>query len=662
MTTAPAPTSDISSAYGQWPSPISAAVVAAGASPLTQLALGGADGGAVFWLAGRASEAGRNTLLRRSGAAITELTPAPFNVRTRVHEYGGGAYTVDGDTVYFSHFADNRLYVLHEGEEPVAITEPGSARFADFVVDRTRARLIGVRELHPADTASHAHPVNTLCAIALDGTQTVLAQGQDFYSSPRLSPDGRSLAWLSWNHPCMPWQGTELWMAQVLEDGALTTPRLIAGGASESICQPEWSPGGQLHFVSDCSGWWNLYRLKDSEVEALCPMQAEFATPHWVFGASMYGFAADGAIICTYIDNGVSHLGRLAPGGTAIEVIATPYQEIKELRVGPGFVALLGGAPTIALELALVELPGVNGKPAAAPQVLARSIETLPALGYLSVPESVSYPSSGGRTAHAFFYPPKNDDVGAPAGTRPPLIVISHGGPTSMASSTLKLATQFWTSRGFAVLDVNYGGSSGFGREYRDALRGQWGIVDVDDCIAGARYLVDRGLVDGERLIIRGGSAGGLTTLCALTFHDVFKAGASYYGVSDLNGLDQDSHKFESHYNEYLIAPAAQAQPLYQARSPINHTERLRRPMIFFQGLDDKVVPPQQSETMVEALRAGGVPVAYVALEGEGHGFRKAENIVRTLEAELYFYQRVFGLAGPAGAAAVRIENLQDAA
>jgi dipeptidyl aminopeptidase/acylaminoacyl peptidase len=665
MTTAPASSRDnssASSAYGRWPSPITAAVVAAGASPLTQLALGGADGSAVFWLAGRASEGGRNTLLRRVGTTVAELTPAPFNIRTRVHEYGGGAYTVDGDTVYFSHFADNRLYVLHEGAAPAAITEPGSARFADFVLDRARQRLIGVRELHPADPASHAHPVNTLCAIGFDGTQTVLAQGDDFYSSPRLSPDGRSLAWLSWNHPRMPWQGTELWMAEVLEDGALTTPRLIAGGASESICQPEWSPAGLLHFVSDCSGWWNLYRLKGAEVEALCPMQAEFATPHWVFGAAMYGFAADGAIICTYIDNGISHLGRLTPGSTTLDIIVTPYQEIRELRVGPGFVALLGGAPTIAQELALVDLNGAPGQ--AAPQVLARSIDALPALDYLSVPESVSYPSSGGRTAHAFFYPPKNDAASAPADSRPPLIVISHGGPTSMASSTLKLATQFWTSRGFAVLDVNYGGSSGFGREYRDALRGQWGIVDVDDCIAGARYLAGRALVDSERLIIRGGSAGGLTTLCALTFHDVFKAGASYYGVSDLNGLDQDSHKFESHYNEYLIAPASEAQPLYQARSPIHHTARLRRPMIFFQGLDDKVVPPQQSETMVDALRAGGVPVAYVALEGEGHGFRKAENIVRTLEAELYFYQRVLGLAsaGSSDAAAVRIDNLQDAA
>jgi len=625
-------------------------MVAAGASPLTQLALGGADGGDILWLAGRASEGGRNTLLRQRCSAIAELTPAPLNVRTRVHEYGGGAYAVDGDTVYFSNFSDNLIYVKNGDAEARALTRPGTQRHADFIVDGARQRLIGVRELHPAQ--GHAEPENTLCAIAFDGAETVLAHGHDFYAAPRLSPDGRFLTWLSWDHPRMPWQGTELWLAEVLADGALATPRLIAGGARESICQPEWSPEGVLHFISDSSGWWNLYRLRDADIEALCPMQAEFASPHWTFGVAMYGFTAAGEIVCTYIENGVSRLARLPRGSAKLEAIATPYQEIREVRIGPGFVALLGGGPTIPLELARIDF--ANGEL----EVLARSIVDLPDAAYLSVPESVSYPSNDGRTAHAFFYPPHNADCRADDADKAPLIVISHGGPTSMASNTLKLATQFWTSRGFGVLDVNYGGSSGFGRAYRDALAGQWGLVDVDDCIAGARHLVARGLADPERLIIRGGSAGGWTTLCALTFHEVFKVGASYYGVSDVKGLDQDSHKFESHYNEYLIAPKAQAEPLYLARSPINHTQRLSKPMIFFQGLDDKVVPPQQSVLMVEALRERGVPVAYVALEGEGHGFRKAENIARTLEAELYFYLRVFGLAAPGATAAVHIDNL----
>ena len=653
MTSTSAASSNLA-AYGLWPSPISAAVVAAGAAPLSQLALGGPDGNDIFWLAGRASEAGRNTLLRRRGGQVDDITAAPLNVRNRVHEYGGGAYVVDGETAYFSHFADNRIYkisLLYDGAQAVPISAGGNARFADFIVDQRQQRLIGVRELHP-EGGSSTQPENTICALGFDGVERVLARGHDFYAAPRLSPDGRWLAWLSWDHPRMPWQGTELWLSEVRDDGTLSTPRLIAGGAKEAICQPEWSPDGMLYFVSDSSGWWNLYRLAGANIEALCPVEAEFAGPHWTFGVSMYGFLSAGEIICTYIENGVSRLARLVIGSARLQTISNPYQEIRDLRVGPGYVALLGGSPTIALELARIDLS--NGEL----EVLAHSIEQLPAVGYLSVPESVSYPSSGGRTAHAFYYPPHNADCSAPAGSLPPVIVISHGGPTSMASSTLKLATQFWTSRGIAVLDVNYGGSSGFGREYRDALQGQWGVVDVDDCIAGAQYLVARGLVDADRLIIRGGSAGGLTTLCALTFHDVFKAGASYYGVSDLKGLDDDSHKFESHYTEYLIAAPAQAAALYQARSPINNTDKLKRPMIFFQGLDDKVVPPQQSEMMVDALKQRGVPVAYLPLAGEGHGFRKAENIVLTLEAELYFYQRIFGLL-PAGAAeVVHIANL----
>jgi dipeptidyl aminopeptidase/acylaminoacyl peptidase len=440
----------------------------------------------------------------------------------------------------------------------------------------------------------------------------------------------------------MPWQGTELWVAPLQADGSLGAPARVAGGAQESICQPEWSPQGELHFVSDRSGWWNLYCLREGTggVEALCPMAAEFATPHWTFGNSLYGFGANGEILCSYIEAGVSQLARLRAGSTVPEPIATPYQEIRELRVGDGCVVVLGGSPTIAAEIARIDLAGGGH------EVLERSIAQLPAIGYLSIPQSISYPSANGRTAQAFFYPPANQDARAPDGEKPPLIVISHGGPTGMAASTLNLKTQYWTSRGFGVLDVNYGGSSGFGRAFRDALQGQWGVVDVEDCIAGARHLVAHGLADGERLIIRGSSAGGLTTLCALTFHDVFKLGASYYGVSDLQGLDEDSHKFESHYNEYLIAPKAQAAAVYAARSPIKHTDRLSRPMIFFQGLDDKVVPPRQSEAMVDALRQRGIPVVYMELEGEGHGFRKADSIVRTLEAELAFYQRMFGLAG----------------
>jgi dipeptidyl aminopeptidase/acylaminoacyl peptidase len=631
---------------GAWSSPISAEVVAAGAAPLSQVMLDGAD---VYWLAGRANEAGRNTLLRKRGERIEELTPAPFNVRSRVHEYGGGAYLAARGSAWFSHYADNRIYRLDGEGQPVPMSAGGAMRYADFVLDGARQRLVGVREDH---SAGAAYPVNTICAIGFDGLETVLVEGSDFYAAPRISPDGRQIAWLSWNHPRMPWQGTELWLADIGDDGKLANRHQVAGGDSESICQPEWSPGGVLHFVSDLSGWWNLYKFEATTVHALCPREAEFAGPHWTFGGSMYGFRTDDEIVCTYIEEGVSRLARLSTRDGTLTPIDNPYQEIRELRVSGNMVALLGGAPTIALELACFDLAS------GAREVLARSIPTLPPEGYLSVPQSIRYPSQGGRTAYAFYYPPANADAEPLPGEKPPLMVIGHGGPTGMAASTLKLATQFWTSRGIAVLDVNYGGSTGFGRAYRDALAGQWGVIDVEDCVAGARWLADQGLADRERLVIRGGSAGGLTTLCALAFHDVFKAGASYYGVSDLKGLDADSHKFESHYNEYLIAPQPQADQLYRERSPINHTDKLDKPMIFFQGLDDKVVPPPQSEVMVDALRARGVPVAYITLEGEGHGFRKADSIVRTLEAELYFYLRVFGIPLPQHLAPVAIENL----
>jgi dipeptidyl aminopeptidase/acylaminoacyl peptidase len=640
---------------GAWTSPITAAVVAAGASPLSQVLLDGDD---VYWLAGRASEGGRNTLLRRrAGARSTEeLTPAPFNVRTRVHEYGGGALLAAGGTVWFSNFADNRVYRIGrygdpaDDQAPQPVSSGDTLRYADFVLDASRDRLIGVREDH---SAGDTYAVNTICALGFDGSETVLVDGNDFYSSPRISPDGKQIAWLCWDHPRMPWQGTELWLADIAQDGTLINGRLIAGGENESIVQPEWSPGGLLYFVSDRSGWWNLHRFAhDGVVHPVCPRQAEFGGPHWTFGNSMYGFTSDTEIVCTYIEDGVSRLARLDVNDGQLTPIGNPYQEIRELRVAGNTVALLAGAPTIALELALIDLAG------GAREVLAKSIEQLPDVGYLSVPQSISYPSMNGRISYAFYYPPTNADFAPQPGELPPLIVIGHGGPTGMATSTLKLATQFWTSRGIAVLDVNYGGSTGFGRAYRDLLKGQWGVIDVEDCVAGARYLAGEKLVDRERLVIRGGSAGGLTTLCALAFFDVFKAGASYYGVSDLKGLDADSHKFESHYNEYLIAPKAQADAVYAERSPINHTDKLRRPMIFFQGLDDKVVPPPQSEVMVEALRARAVPVAYLTLEGEGHGFRKLDSIVRTLEAELYFYLRVFGIPVPADLPLVEIENL----
>jgi dipeptidyl aminopeptidase/acylaminoacyl peptidase len=635
--------------YGSWKSPITSDLIVAGTIGLGQIALDGED---VYWTELRPAEGGRMVIVRRTpdGRAM-DVTPALFNARTRVHEYGGGAFAVSDGVVYFSNFADQRLYRHRPGDEPQPITPAVELRYADGVIDRRRHRLICVREDH---TSAGREAVNTIVGLNLDGSEggEVLVSGHDFYSSPRLNADGSRLAWLAWNHPNLPWDGTELWVGELAADGSLGKTERVAGGADESIFQPEWSPDGVLHFISDRTGWWNLYRWRNGRIEPLCEMEAEFGQPQWVFGMSTYDFAAADRIICTYLERGLARLASLDTRARKLDPIETPYTRIEGLRAAPGRALFNAGSPTepaaiVQLDLATRQI-----------EVLRRSSEVAIDPGYISPPRAIEFPTEGGLTAHAFFYPPQNRDYAAPAGERPPLLVMSHGGPTAATMATLRLTVQYWTSRGIAVLDVNYGGSTGYGRAYRQRLNGQWGIVDVDDCVNGARYLVARGEADGNRLAITGGSAGGYTTLCALTFRDVFKAGASHYGVSDLEALDEDTHKFESRYSSSLIGPYPERRDLYRARSPIHFTERLSAPVIFFQGLEDKIVPPNQAEMMVAALRAKGLPVAYVAFEGEQHGFRRAENIKRALDSELYFYSRVFGFELAEAVAPVPIENL----
>jgi dipeptidyl aminopeptidase/acylaminoacyl peptidase len=612
---------------GTWSSPITAARVAAGVRPVSAPRI---VDGRLLWLQSLPEEGGRIAVATADGV----LTPSPFNVRSRVHEYGGGAYAAAGDTVWFSNHADNLVYVQRGGAVPAAITAVGTQRHADLELDGRHRRLIAIREHHGAT----GEPRNSIVALALDGSgSTTLAEGADFYASARVSPEGRRLAWLTWSHPNMPWHGTELWLAAFADDGSLVHSRRVAGGPAESVCQPVWAPDGRLYVVSDRSGFWNLYRLEVGGLVPVCPMDAEFGVPQWVFAQSSYGFAGPHEIIAACRENAISRLVRIDVRSGQATTIATPFEDIGELRVADGQVVVEAGSPTMPACIATISM--ADGRV----DVLARSADDLPPASVLSVPRAISFPSAGGRTAHAFHYAPRNAGYRMPDGERPPLIVISHGGPTAMASNTLKLATQFWTSRGFAVLDVNYGGSTGFGRAYRQLLSGQWGIVDVEDCVAGARDLVDQGLADGQRLAIRGGSAGGYTTLAALAFHDVFKAGASYYGVGDLRALDADTHKFESRYTTDLLAALPERERLYAERSPIHAAHRLSCPVIFFQGLDDKVVPPAQAATMVAALRAQGIAVAHLEFEGEGHGFRKKETVQRTLEAELSFYAQVFG-------------------
>lgn len=528
---------------------------------------------------------------------ISDCTPPPFNVRTRVHENGGSCYVVSRGTLWFSNFEDQKLYRQDPGAAPQPITQERNLRYADGALDPQRGRLLCVREDHTRPD----QPVNSIVSLDLEGNNAahVLVDGHDFYAAPRLSPDGRWLAWLAWNHPNMPWDGTELRVGELDQSGVIIHRRLVAGGPQESIFQPDWSPDGVLYFVSDRSGWWNLYRQRDGHIEPLVPMQAEFGRPLWLLGSSTYAFESAGRPLCTWTERGCWRLGSLDTVSGRLEPIETPYTDIRYLRASPGRAVFVAGSPTEAPAVVQLDLSTRRI------EVLRRSSSVAVDAGYLSPPEAIEFSTEGGRTAHAYYYRPRNQDFNGLSGERPPLLVISHGGPTSATVSTLRLEIQYWTSRGFPVLDVNYGGSTGFGRAYRERLSGRWGIVDVDDCVNGARYLAEKGEVDARRLAIRGGSAGGYTTLAALTFRNTFSAGASHYGVSDLEALAKDTHKFESCYLDRLIGPYPERRDLYRDRSPIHFADRLSCPLILFQGLEDRGVPPSQAgQGRARGLRA----------------------------------------------------------
>jgi dipeptidyl aminopeptidase/acylaminoacyl peptidase len=622
--------------FGSWKSPITADSIVADSIGLSSIVLDGTD---IYWLESRPQEAGRNVIVRRAeDGRITDITPPQYNVRNRVHEYGGAAYTVVDRQVYFSNISDNCLYVQDlNSEHPDRVrqlTHNQKKRYADFTVDIHRQRLICVQEEH--DSAGF-EALNTIVSIDITNEDDicVMAGGCDFYAAPRLSPDGSKLAWLSWNHPNLPWDGTNLQVANIV-NGYLSAPALIAGGANEAIFQPQWAANDTLYFVSDRTGWGNLYCWHQHTVKAVYPLAAEFSLPQWVFGMSTYALVGKHRIICAYSQQGVWQLALINTLSGHLTHLNVPYTDISGVRATDTAVYCCAASATQTTEIVKIDLLNESR------EVLQRSNKLTIDPGYLSIPRSIEFPTSAG-TAYAFYYPPTNRDFAAPEGEQPPLLVKSHGGPTAATSNQLSLKTQYWTSRGFAVVDVNYGGSTGYGKAYQHRLDGQWGIVDVDDCTNAAVYLAQQGLADIDRLAISGGSAGGYTTLAALTFGNTFKAGASYYGVSDLAALADDTHKFESRYLDRLVAPYPAQANIYHDRSPLYFTDRLSCPIIFFQGLEDKVVPPNQAEMMVAALKDKGIPVAYVTFPQEQHGFRQAANIKRALDGEFYFYAQIFG-------------------
>jgi dipeptidyl aminopeptidase/acylaminoacyl peptidase len=639
-------------AYGAWISPVSVELMTATAIGLSSLSV---DGDSLYWLEGRPAESGRTALCRRlANGEIHEVTPTPVNVGSRVHEYGGGAYAVADGVVIYSERADGTVWLIEADAAPRQILTADGCRYADFELDLPRRRALAIREDHRDRPPNN--PKAAIVALPLDshGSEIVLVEGPDFLSSPRLSPDGESLAWIAWNHPDMPWDGTKLFVAEVAQGGALGATRLVAGKEPEAIVQPCWSADNLLHFSSDRSGWWNLYALRaDGEqgsVLALAPVDAEIGGPHWVFRQRFYAFLPDGRIVAAIVQDGIRTAALIADGKVAPLGLGQVQDCPQPLGDG---IAYLSTPPTAPAAIAVTATVS-DGAPllvrAAAPAALEP--------GMISVGAPFDFVTREGL-GHAFWYPPTNQDFEAPAEEAPPLVVLSHGGPTSMTTNHFNLNVQWWTSRGIGVVDVNYGGSTGFGRAYRRQLDGQWGVVDVEDCVAAARHLVERGLVDGARLAIRGGSAGGFTTLKALTSSTLFKAGASLYGVADLMLLATDTHKFESRYLDRLIGPLPEREALYAERSPIHHVDRLSCPVIFFQGEDDKTVPPNQAEAMVAAMAARRLPVAFYLFEGEGHGFRKAETLRRVLELELDFYGRVFGFAAPGLSERVAIANLE---
>ncbi len=659
--------------YGSWKSPVDSATIASGTLRLSQPQFDGED---LYWIEGRPTDGGKQALVRRDkNGLVTDVSPKGFNVRSTVNEYGGAPYLVRDKKIFCSNYSDQVVYQINPDstapvdERRIPLTPEGEFYFADFEYDRKRNRLLLVTEDHSDPTKQPVTTINCV-SIAEPGAKStkqrmeVLVSGNDFYSNPRVSPDGTLLAWISWDHPNMPWDGTALWMAEIGEDGTLSKHRKIAGADDESVVQPVWAPSGDLLFISDRLGWWNIYSLpnpkKNLNPIALLDKNADCAQPQWVFGMCNYCFLNDTTLAATCFEKGSWNLVTITIDATyrkkLAETIETPLTDISYLTTNGGKLAMIGGSPM--MDEAIFEVDTQTWSTSVVKSTTSSTIDT----GYISVAQAVEFPSERNLLANAYFYPPTNKDFVAPEGELPPLLLHVHGGPTAAASNTLDASVQYWTSRGFAFMDVNYAGSSNYGRQYRQRLTLNWGLVDLEDCQNAAKFAATNGWVDPKRMMITGGSAGGFTSLCALTFSDVFATGASHYGISNLETLVADTHKFESRYLDRIVGPYPEYKQVYQNRSPINNLDKVARPIIFFQGLEDKVVPPPQTEAMVQALRKKKIPFCYISYEGEQHGFRIAKNIKRTLDAEYLFYTRILGITPCEDLEEIEIENFQPSA
>ena len=637
--------------YGTWSSDVSARMVAASSNAVVSVQ---ADGEELFWLEARPQEQGRMVLMRHLGDGEGEaITPEGFYVRTTVHEYGGAAYLVADGTVYFSNMSDQGLYrqQARAGAQPEKMNASSGVRYADCSLDPGRERLICVREDHRGE----GEAVNALVAMPLRGDVTdgdVVWADSDFVAYPRLNPAGDRMAWISWDHPNMPWDNVSLWLADVLQDGTLANARRVNAGVDESVLQPTWDEQGRLYVLADRGGWWNLYRVQDDGLAPVHQMQAELGGPLWGLGTRFFALSGDGRAL----------VEPHTSAGTSIGWLALETGEFTELDMPfSGYASFTTTADTVYMLAGRRDGPDVIASldvASSAHAIVRENGKQLMPVEDISTAQAITFPTAGGSEAYAYYYPPKNPAYEAPAGEAPPLLVLMHGGPTAATSASFSIAKQYWTSRGIGIVDVNYRGSTGYGRAYRQALNGQWGVVDLEDAVHVTRHLVSLGQADPQRLMIRGGSAGGYTTLSALAFTDEFAAGANYFGVSDLEALAIHTHKFESRYLDSMIGPYPEAKEVYDARSPINALDGFNAPLITFQGLEDKIVPPAQSEKIYAAVKAKGTPTAYLAFEGEQHGFRMAQNTIAALEAELYFYGKVLGFEPADDLPEIEIDNL----